>query len=684
MVARVTADTKDAEAGLDRIRQKADDASGSSGGGGIKGFITHVAEIAGGMAVFHGVADAVGFLTDQVKDSIQAAQQYELVQAQTNAVLTSTKDASGQTAQSIADLAEHLSTITPFSRDATQAAENMLLTFTNIKGNLPGVTQTTLDFATAMHMDATTAALQLGKALNDPATGYSKLQREGVTFTKSQIDAMKSMEKSGNMAGAQAIMLQELQKEFGGSATAAGKTFAGQLQILQNRMEDTKEKIGTALLPILAELMSAIQPLVDGIGAGLTGALDGLSSFITGEVVPTMQQWMPVIGTIVGAVQTLGGVFMSALQPALGQIGQAFGKVQGPGLNVKQVIGDISGVMHQLTPFVQQAGQVFGKLADIFVTQMIPTWLRAQGAILGALLPALRQIGGFILTQVLPVVMQLVGFFVTNVLPVIEQVRVVIVQNLVPAFMQIASGIITNVWPALKQLIASVEQLWNKISPVLIPALQFLGAILQNVVAPVISNVVLPAIGFLVTAIGDVINVLVWLIGKVGDGLGELGKLKDFLGGDLTNAWNGLGQVVSGVWSGIQGAVKGGINTVISIIDNMISAIDNIHITLPSVAGLGGGSIGFNIPLIPMLAQGGDITRGGDVIVGDGGKPEVVRLPTGARVQPLPSGLTGASGGTPEYVQVTTQITLDGMKLAQVVTKHQPTVIRNATGARSF
>lgn len=677
LAAKVTADTKDAEASLKNVKQRADEAGGDSGGGGIKGFLARVAMIGAGVGIIGGVVGAFTFLKDQVTDSVNAANAYQLVQAQTNAVLASTKGVSGQTAESIAKLAESFSTTTTFSKEATQGAENMLLTFTNIKGNLPQVTGATLDFATAMHMDATSAALQLGKALNDPATGYTKLQREGVTFTKAQVEAIKSMEKAGNIAGAQGIILGELQKEFGGSAKAAGATFAGSLQILQNQLEDTKVKIGAALIPVLSQLLTAIAPLMQAFAQFVSGALGGLSSFLTGTIIPTFQQWMPVIGAIVQGAQILGNIFLSALRPALDQIGQAFSKAHGPGLNVKDAMTAVTGVVQKLVPFIQQAGLVIGRLATIFVTDVLPVIQKFVAFVVANVLPVLGQFANFIITQVVPVVQQLVGFFIANVLPVLAQIADIIIKNVVPALMGIVSSIMTNVWPAVKNLIGALENLWQKISPVLIPVLQFLGWVLQNVIAPVITHVILPAIGFLINVVVGVINVVATVIGA-------LGHLGDVFGG--------IGKIATSVWSGIQGAFKAGVNLIISDINSFISFLDGIQIHIPAV-GVGPVKTpafdwgGPGIPQIPYLAEGGDITRGGDVVVGDRGA-ERLTLPTGARVTPLPAGLGGFGGGfgggSPQMVQVETTINLDGYRLAQVVTKHQPTVIRNTAGRRDM
>jgi zinc transporter ZupT len=76
----------------------------------------------------------------------------------------------------------------------------------------------------------------------------------GVNFTDEQKDQIKAMVEAGDIMGAQKIILQELQTEFGGSAVAAGQTFGGQMDILGNRIANVKEAIGGELLPILTEL----------------------------------------------------------------------------------------------------------------------------------------------------------------------------------------------------------------------------------------------------------------------------------------------------------------------------------------------------------------------------------------------------------------------------------------------
>ena len=185
-----------------------------------------------------------------------------------DAVLKSTGSAAGMTKQQLSDLAAAQAKVTTFSAGTTKEAENMLLTFTNIKSNVfPQTIKATEDMATAMHMDATDAAKALGKALNDPAAGLSKLTKQGVTFTAAQKEQIKAMQKAGDTAGAQKIILGELEKEFGGSAKAAGQTFTGQMQIMQNNLKSAGTTIMGALMPIVSNLMPSLVKGAQGLAA---------------------------------------------------------------------------------------------------------------------------------------------------------------------------------------------------------------------------------------------------------------------------------------------------------------------------------------------------------------------------------------------------------------------------------
>lgn len=79
----------------------------------------------------------------------------------------------------------------------------------------------TLDMATAMNgglkpsaEQLSNQAIQLGKALNDPIIGMGALRKVGVAFTEAQKEQIKTLQESGDLMGAQKIILNELGNEF--------------------------------------------------------------------------------------------------------------------------------------------------------------------------------------------------------------------------------------------------------------------------------------------------------------------------------------------------------------------------------------------------------------------------------------------------------------------------------------
>src|SRR6266568_9050866 len=240
----------EAKAALQGVGQQAQQTGekAKEGGLGLSGMFKNALSFAAGGAIFAGL----GILKDQIAGIFTESMDAAAGLAQTNQVIASTHGIAGVTANAVLDLATKFSHLTKFSDDTVQAGENMLLTFTNIGKNVfPQATKTVLDMSQALGQDTKNSAIQLGKALNDPITGITALQRVGVTFDDSQKKLIKTYMAHNEIAKAQAVILKELQREFGGSAEAAGKTFGGQMTILNQRISDVKQSIGDALLPVV-------------------------------------------------------------------------------------------------------------------------------------------------------------------------------------------------------------------------------------------------------------------------------------------------------------------------------------------------------------------------------------------------------------------------------------------------
>lgn len=198
----------------------------------------------------------------------EEAVEAEVNLSQLRAVLKSTGEIAGVTEKKALDLADGLSKTTAFSDDAILSAENLLLTFTKIGKNIfPDAIKITADLATALKMDLNGAAIQVGKALNDPVKGVAALGRAGVQFSDDQKNVIKSLVDTGNVAGAQKIILQELETQVGESASAYGKTFTGQVEIAKNAILNISESIGTKILPVLKLLVGEFSKLIGPIAS---------------------------------------------------------------------------------------------------------------------------------------------------------------------------------------------------------------------------------------------------------------------------------------------------------------------------------------------------------------------------------------------------------------------------------
>lgn len=249
------------------IRAK-DEASGV-----LKG-IGDVAKTALGVAIGTIVVPALKALAGQLGSVFTEAGAAEDAQARLNTVLKSTGGIAGVTAQMANELATSLGQVTRFEDDTVLASEALLLTFTNIgKDVFPQAIIAATDMATVLKTDLDTSIRQLGRALNDPIQGMSALTRMGVQFSEEQKKVITALVESGNVAGAQAIILEQLRIKFGGAAEAAGATFAGQLTIAKNNIGNLKEAIGLQLIPALTGLIGEFNSFVTTVTPAISGAI---------------------------------------------------------------------------------------------------------------------------------------------------------------------------------------------------------------------------------------------------------------------------------------------------------------------------------------------------------------------------------------------------------------------------
>lgn len=245
---------------------------------------------------------------------IAEAKETAAAMAQVNAAIESMGNAAGRSSEQLTAMADKLEMNSLYEADEIlRKVTANLLTFGNISGEqFDKAQQAVVDLATRMNMDLQAATILVGKALNDPVKGITALTRAGIQFTTAQKEQIKSMVASGNAAGAQTMILKELQKQYGGAAAAAQN--ADPYNKLTDAFNQMAEKIGAALLPILPALTDAILSVLN--------AFSSLS--------PETQKWILIAAAAAAAIGPLligfGGVIrvVGQLLPLLTKLGPIF------------------------------------------------------------------------------------------------------------------------------------------------------------------------------------------------------------------------------------------------------------------------------------------------------------------------------------------------------------------------
>jgi len=168
---------------------------------------------------------AVGLAATKAVKSIS---NLEVQQGKLNALLKATGNAAGLVGRDIEMMAEAIGKGTLASVQGARDAAGVLLTFKSITGETFKETlKLTQDLAAVGFGSMKTAALQLGKALEEPEIGLSALRRVGVSFTEQQKEQIKVLAMTGRQMEAQAIIIKTLKEQVGGAGEGAAGGLAG-------------------------------------------------------------------------------------------------------------------------------------------------------------------------------------------------------------------------------------------------------------------------------------------------------------------------------------------------------------------------------------------------------------------------------------------------------------------------
>ena len=198
--------------------------------------------------------------------AVKAISNLEVQQGKLNALLKATGNAAGLVGRDIEMMAEAIGKGTLASVQGARDAAGVLLTFKSITGETFKETlKLTQDLAAVGFGSMKTAALQLGKALEEPEIGLSALRRVGVSFTEQQKEQIKVLAMTGRQMEAQAIIIKTLKEQVGGAGEGAAGGLAGAYDTLGENLNLFFERSATGKR-IVDFLTNSINKLSEALG----------------------------------------------------------------------------------------------------------------------------------------------------------------------------------------------------------------------------------------------------------------------------------------------------------------------------------------------------------------------------------------------------------------------------------
>jgi phage-related protein len=281
-------------------------------------------------------AAALGGIGLAAKSWITEAEGGRQASAALAQVFSQMGDKTGAAAAAAEDYASKLSAQIGVDDDVIKQTQTKLATFSALSGEVgrssgmfDRATQAAHDLASAGFGDASSNAVQLGKALQDPSKGMAALAKSGITFTDAEKKKIKAMQKSGDLLGAQKIIMAAVETQVKGTAAAS----ATSSDKMATSWGNIKEALGTGLLPIVDSVAQKFQGMATWVQDNstivliLVGAIAALAAVVlvvnaamkvyqTMQVIVTAAQWAwnsamaaNPIGLIILAIVALVAIF---------------------------------------------------------------------------------------------------------------------------------------------------------------------------------------------------------------------------------------------------------------------------------------------------------------------------------------------------------------------------------------
>jgi phage-related protein len=402
--------------------------------GALKGFTKQL----GGIAVAIGAAFSVRAISNFAKESVLIAEAAATAQARLKAVAEATGvfgAETGKVTDRLAEFAKSQEMRIAVDDKVIKGVQAQLLTFKELSktadetgGTFDRVTIAAFDMAAAGFGSAESNATALGKALENPIKGVTALARNGTTFTDQQREQIKVLQESGDLLGAQALILAEVESQYGGVAEKTADASA-RFAILS---ENIKEQVGDPLLDIFNDLIEDLEPVMVALGDTL------------GE---TIKELAPVLKDIGAALPGLMSSLMPLI-PIIGNLAGIFFEL------IAKVLPPFVSLIERLLPMFEQLAPIIADLLIEAFDALIPVFFEIIDALMPivmALLPVLVDI----IRVAAPIVIKLVEAF----LPLVDKVlplMIRFIEFMLPILMRMSDIILRVVVGAVTFLTGAI------------------------------------------------------------------------------------------------------------------------------------------------------------------------------------------------------------------------------------
>ena len=556
-------------------------------------------------------------------------------------IVTKLTGASGKDLEDMQNIVKDMATRVPADFDTIATAVGEVNTRFGLTGDqLDKVSEQFVKFSQINGIDVTQAVDTVQKSMSNFGLSADDTAYVLDVLTKVSQNTGVSIDRLTNGLISNGTAFQEMGLDINQSATLMGMleksgvnmetATNGMRKALKNATADGKD-MNTALI----ELQEAILNDTDGT-KGLQAAYDlfGKSGDqVYGAIKAGTLDFEALANASTDASGALDGTFDQTITPAM-----QFQTI----LNQLKLLGyDIANsVLPVIEPFIQKIANGIGAIAEKWNALPQDTQQRivAVGVALAAIGPAL-----LIISKLLAGLSAIIGF-VTTVVGGLSTALTFLMANPVVA---IIAGIVA--------VVAAITILWNKSEG------------FRNFILGVWANIQ-SVFGSLVAWFGQKKEEIVGFF----QGIPQFfGKVFGDAWGAITRAFSGVASFFSGIWrtitgvfttigtsiaNAISGAVKSGINGVISLIENTInSAIGLINGAIGLINKIPGVSVNKVSRLsLPRLAKGGIVDSATIAMIGEGRSAEAV-IPLDElwkRMDKMTESITGAGGGSPIVVNV--------------------------------